>query len=127
MRMRGLVFTQLAAALLLGLLTAADAGAADRYGAIAYSNTTGAFGDAREYPSKREAEEHALSECTKRGRGCKLMITLHNECGALATGANYGFGFAAALTRTKAEGAALGFCRKNTSDCKVAVWTCTSR
>jgi hypothetical protein len=119
-------WTALVAATLLSVCSV-SASAAEYYGALAYSNTTGAFGDSRDYPSRSQAEDKAMSECSKRGKGCKLLITLRNECGALATGKNYGYGFAAAVTRGEAEQVALKYCRKNASDCKIAVWVCTTR
>ena len=64
---------------------------------------------------------------TKRGKGCKVVLWFRNACGALATGTNYGYGFAWAANRSEAEQVALKYCQKYTDSCKIAVWTCTTR
>jgi hypothetical protein len=106
---------------------ASDAAARDYYGAIAYSNTTGAYGYSYDYASRGQAEERSMAECTKRGSGCKVVLWFRNACGALATGRNFGYGFAWATTRGESEQVALRYCGKYTSECKVAAWVCTTR
>lgn|GEM_PF-5377611 len=46
--------------------------AADNYGAIAYSKSSGAYGYSYDFGSREAAEERALSECRARGDGCKI-------------------------------------------------------
>ncbi len=112
---------------LAGVCGSSEAVAADNFGAISYSNTTGAYGYSYDYPSRGQAEDRSLNECSKRGRGCKVVLWFRNACGALATGTNYGYGFAWAASRGEAEQVALKYCQKYTDSCKVAVWTCTTR
>jgi hypothetical protein len=89
-----------------------------RWGAIAYSTRTGAYGYAVDRTTKRDAETEAFRIC---GTNCDLLRTFRNGCGAVAarpkrvssdTGAS----------REIAEAKALRKCGDN---CKIAVWACT--
>jgi len=89
-----------------------------RWGALAYSTKTGAYGYAVDRTTKRDAETEAFRIC---GTNCDLMRTFRNGCAAVAarpkrvssdTGAS----------REIAEAKALRKCGDN---CKIAVWACT--
>ena len=89
-----------------------------RWGAIAYSTKTGAYGYAVDRATKRDAETEAFRIC---GTNCDLLRTVRNGCGAIAarekrvssdTGAS----------REIAQAKAL---RKCGDQCKIAVWACT--
>lgn len=74
-----------------------------RYGAIAYSPTTGAWGTSRGYQVKSQAEQVALAQCGE--QDCRVIISF-NLCGAVASdGANYQGG--TGLSRQAAEQDAL--------------------
>jgi len=114
-------------AVALGLvIAAASAASATNYGAIAYSPSTGARGFSYDYPTRRDAESRAMSECAARGRGCKTVIWFKNACAALATG-NNGWGAAWAGSRRAAENQAMGSCSSRSRGCSILVWSCTSK
>ncbi|KJS16732.1 MAG: hypothetical protein VR78_06945 [Hoeflea sp. BRH_c9] len=115
--------TTLAAAI-LGLT--AGAALADNFGAIAFSQTTGAYGYSFDMGSRRDAETRAMRECRSRSKNCQVAIWFKNACGSVAIGAN-GWGSAWAGTRANAERAARNNCSKHTSGCKVLAWSCTTR
>lgn len=98
--------------------------AADKFGSIAFSQSTGVFGYSHDHGSRRDAEARAMSECSSRGRGCKTAIWFKNSCGSVATGTN-GWGSAWAGNRREAERAAVNNCSKHTHGCKVLAWSCT--
>lgn len=108
------------------MIAAAGAASADNFGAIAYSNTTGAYGYSYDHRSRGSAEVRAMSECRARGRGCKVAIWFKNACGSVAAGSN-GWGSAWASTRRDAERAAIRNCSRYTGGCRTVAWTCTSR
>ncbi|RUL66561.1 DUF4189 domain-containing protein [Dyella dinghuensis] len=57
---------------------------ASTWGAIATDEPHGILGAAVGMPSKREAEQAALSDCrSKNGSDCKLELAYDNECAAL--------------------------------------------
>ncbi|MCY0095088.1 DUF4189 domain-containing protein [Hoeflea ulvae] len=99
---------------------------ADNFGAIAFSQSSGAYGTSYDYSSRRDAENRAMTECRTRSRGCKVAIWFRNACGAVATGAN-GWGSAWAGNRQQAERAAKQNCSKHTNGCRTLAWSCTSR
>jgi len=56
----------------------------DNYGAIAYSESNGAWGSGYNFSSRAAAEMSAMSRC---GRGdCEIKVWFVNACGALAVG-----------------------------------------
>lgn len=74
-----------------------------RYGAIAYSPSTAAWGTSRGYQVKSHAERVALEQCGV--NDCRVIISF-NLCGAVASdGSNYQGG--TGLSRQAAEQAAL--------------------
>ncbi|MHA7652928.1 DUF4189 domain-containing protein [Mycobacterium sp. ML4] len=74
-----------------------------RYGAIAYSPRTGAWGTSRGYQVKAQAERVALEQCGE--NDCRVIISF-NLCGAVASdGSNFQGG--TGLSRQAAEQDAL--------------------
>jgi hypothetical protein len=54
------------------------------YGAIAYSARDKGAGWSYGWDDQGTAEKVALSNCSKRGTACKLVIWFYNSCGAVA-------------------------------------------
>lgn len=98
--------------------------AGDHFGAIAFSNSSGAIGYSYDHGSGYEAQERALQEC---GYGCKVVIGFTNACGALAVGAGRGYGTGWAGNRQAAENTAINYCNSRTTGCDVVRWVCTTR
>jgi hypothetical protein len=61
-------------------------GARRSYGAIAYSPSSGRYGDSYNYASRAQAEARATRECGK--DDCVIAAWFYNQCGALATSRN---------------------------------------
>ena len=79
---------------------------ANRFGAIAYSPSTGVHGLSNDLGSQEEAEKAALNSCAQRARDCKVPLWFRNACGALAVGPN-GFGTGWGVDQGVAESYAL--------------------
>ncbi|NLG47185.1 DUF4189 domain-containing protein [Gordonia sp. (in: high G+C Gram-positive bacteria)] len=74
----------------------APAAAANYYGALALSPSTGATGRALDYPDWSSASNAALSWCGY--TDCKVVVRMRNACGAIAKSNSYwGYGWAANL------------------------------
>ncbi|HEY6259812.1 MAG TPA: DUF4189 domain-containing protein [Xanthobacteraceae bacterium] len=97
---------------------------ADNYGAIAFSQSTGAHGYSNDYRTRAAAERRALEEC---GRDCEVVLWFVNACGALATGDDNGYGTGWAGGRRAAEAIALSACHSNATNCGILRWVCTTR
>jgi serine/threonine-protein kinase len=111
----------------LGALVLPGKAAAQNYGAIAYSPSTGADGWAFDYPTRGVAESMALQDCRKYADDCTVPLWFRDACGALAVGDNNGYGTGWGTSRSIAESYALQTCRKFTSKCAIRRWACTSR
>ena len=109
---------------LVVLMGSPTAAAADYYAAIAYSTESGAVGYSNDFSSRAGAENRALAEC---GADCEVVVWFKNGCGALATGADNGWGSAWATSRAAAETTALANCANETTSCTIERWVCTSR
>jgi len=100
--------------------------AQDYYGAIAYSNSTGAHGWAKDHPSRAAAEKAALSGCSKHADDCAPVLWFKNACGALALGpkaSGWGWGESQQL----ADSAAINACARHSKACTVKQRVCTTR
>ncbi|WP_238927487.1 DUF4189 domain-containing protein [Achromobacter xylosoxidans] len=63
------------------------AGAAQRWGAVAYDALSGSIGISADRASKARAEKDALAQCaTKGGARCVINTTYHDQCVAVAYG-----------------------------------------
>jgi serine/threonine-protein kinase len=101
--------------------------AADRFGAIAYSPTTGAWGSSYDHPTRVDAERAAYNDCRKRAEDCQIPLHFKNACGALAVGGDGGWGTGWGTDRSIAESWAIKICGKHARDCAVLHWVCTTR
>lgn len=100
-------------------ISPAPANAANYYGAIALSPSTGATGRALDYPDYSSASNAALSWCGY--TDCKVVVRMRNACGAIAKSDSYwGYGWAADLYT--AESNALYY----SGGGYVYDWACTS-
>jgi hypothetical protein len=108
----------------LALVSWSTQAAADYYAAIAFSQETGAHGYSNDFRTRGGAEERALREC---GGACQVVLWFRNACGALAVGANNGYGTGWATSRRAAENIAMSGCNQNAASCGVARWVCTTR
>jgi len=112
----------------IGVLAAgAPAKAADKFGAIAFSQKTGAHGFSYDYQSQGAAQNRAMVECDQYGPGCRIASWFKNGCGALAVGTGNGWGAEWGNTRAEAERLALQRCRSHTGRCQIKRWVCTAR
>ena len=97
----------------------------DNYAAIAYSESTGAWGSGYNFSSRAAAEMSAMSRC---GRGdCEIKVWFVNACGALAVGQDGALGWGWADSRAEAENIALAECHSRGSGCGIRCWACTDR
>ena len=99
---------------------------ANRFGAIAYSPSTGSHGWSYDYASREEAERVAVANCAQHARDCNVPIWFQNACGALAVGPS-GYGSGWAINQGLAEAYALGVCGQHSASCSVRRWVCTTR
>lgn len=117
----------MAVAVLLGLAAQIAPARADTYGAIAYSEQNAAYAWSVDRSSAEDANLRALSYCTKKGDGCKVVASFSNGCGALAVGANNRFAAGQAGTSQQAQSDALSACRRmRGSGCDIKVAFCVN-
>ena len=60
----------------VGLALAATPAAAAKWGAVAFSESTGSFGKSWNFSSKDEAGRRAMAECEKHAKDCKIVQTV---------------------------------------------------
>lgn len=98
----------------------------DYYGAIAFSQSTGATGGAWDHYSEGEAARAAVNAC---GRSdCRAVYIFWNTCGALAVGDRGGWGTGRGPDRYSAESYARSSCRSaGNTNCRDYYWVCTTR
>ena len=89
-----------------------------RWGAIAV--TSGAFGTSGNWQSETEANNAALKECNNNSqtKDCKITITYHDQCAALAWGGNYVSAWRGP-DKLQSEKEAMRVCNENSNDCKI--------
>lgn len=111
----------------LGMVAMAPQGAAAQsFGAIAYSPSSGAWGWSSDYGSRGQAERRAIRECRNRGSGCRNAIWFRNACGALAKGNNGGWGANWGNNRNQARSKALRTCRSyGNRGCRIVEAVCS--
>jgi hypothetical protein len=98
---------------------------ADRWGAIAVDGDTGHAGTVTGFATKKTAIDAAMRDCAAGGpNNCKLRLSYHNQCAAVAWGASH-MGFAGAPTESEAQSNAMNGCRKGASDCKIVYSACS--
>lgn len=99
----------------------------NKYGAIAYDISTGAWGWSGDFPSQQAADRYALQKCGTRGRKCMIVSRFLNGCGALAVGEASVWGSGRAGSKSAAERFALSECNKRGHGCSLRAWACTGR
>jgi hypothetical protein len=96
----------------------------DKYGAIAFSESTRNYGYGTDYSTREEAERWALYDC--KAPDAKIILSFSNGCVALTSGKNRRIGKAQANTKAEAERLALAECAEKDQDCKILYSECTS-
>ncbi|HEU0221632.1 MAG TPA: DUF4189 domain-containing protein [Paracoccaceae bacterium] len=106
-------------------ITIATAASAD-FGAIYFSQDTGAYGYAWNYRSQEAAEDAAYEECRKqRARDCEMATWFSDACGALAIADGNGWGASWGNTIREAERKAMQTCKDfNNIGCRIEVSGC---
>ncbi|MGH8067250.1 MAG: DUF4189 domain-containing protein [Candidatus Entotheonellia bacterium] len=94
------------------------------YGALAYNQRDGSYGASYDYRTQPEANARAMREC---GPDCAIVVELANECAAYATGDGVATGWGKGIWRSEAETSALQTCHGAGKNCRVRMWSCTSR
>jgi serine/threonine-protein kinase len=104
-------------------------GSRERHGAIAYSSRKVVYGYSHDYDSAKGASEAAVRNCRGQERGaddCRVLVTFHNACGALALGDRGAYGSAWALSGREASAKALAECRPHGgASCKITRQVCS--
>jgi serine/threonine-protein kinase len=103
------------------LLLAAPVSAADLFGAIAFSPSTGKVGGGWNFASKDEASSESVTQC---GVGDCAAVVVFPSCGAVAVGDGMGMGFSADGSVAKAEETALANCSGYTANCLITMSFC---
>jgi serine/threonine-protein kinase len=104
----------------------AQCAAADRYAAIAFSPSTGAYGYGYGFTSLTEAKNRAVKECD--GADAVVVGSARNGYVALALGdATDAYGVGWASTAASAQAIALAKCRARTTGCYIAVTVFSGR
>ena len=95
------------------------------YGAIAYDTGSGAWGDSYDYHSTDDANQRALSDCSREGPACKVVISFSETCAALAAGDNSAWAANVGDGVGDARHNALVACARNGGrNCAIKVSTC---
>ncbi len=97
------------------------------HGAIAFDSQTQAFGVSWDMPSQEGANLRAEAECYKNGKGCHVVATFVDRCGAYAAGPDNIWGSGFGPTRQVAERWALNYCAKYGGGCQIKAWGCNSQ
>ena len=98
---------------------------AGRYGAIAYSWSSGSWGISSNLLSQSDAENAARKNCGS--RDCDILLLFRGECAALAEGQGRKVGVARAPTLDQSQRAAIENCqRSGGQDCRVLASQCSS-
>ncbi len=109
-------------------MSASVAQARDYYGAISYSQVTGAHGYSYDYGNQAAAQNRAVNECIGAGgTDCVVSTWFRNACGALAVGTGNGWGSHWGNNRNGAEYNAMQACNRNARNCQIVRWVCTTR
>lgn len=104
-----------------------EAQARNKFGAIAISPSSKAMGWSYNYNSKWKANQVALQKCYQHASDCKIATWFRNACGAVAVGANGGWGAAWGRNISQAKWKAKKTCHKYDSYCQPKRWVCTDR
>lgn len=94
-----------------------------RFGAIAYSESTGRFGSSWQVTNQFDAEEHAVLACNR--PDCRPVVSFKNGCGALARARNGAIVYAWSGTITDAKLRASNRCTAQWGSCKPICSVCS--
>jgi hypothetical protein len=98
----------------------------DSHGAIAYSRATGSYGYAYDHDSEAHARRAALRYCGRHASDCRVVVTLVDQCGAIAETPRRDVAAGLGKTRKEAEDRSLAACRAAAgTTCSVVAWTCS--
>jgi len=98
------------------------------FGAIAYGEESGAWGDALDLADGDSANQSAVAKCRQHGQDCRVVLSFQNGCGALAAANNRRYGTGQSPDRQKAESLALAACRGNGGQpCNILIGSCTRK
>src|SRR3989442_1401816 len=121
---RGTVMAWLVGLVVFGCVGQGHSQPRGLYGALAFDRRDGSYGFSYDYPTQREANEHAIQQC---GAGCVVVGEFAKACAAYATGDNAAEGQGIGLWRSEAERQALEMCQRTGENCRIPVCCCTSR
>jgi hypothetical protein len=98
-------------------------GAFVKYGAVAYSPSSGRFGYSDRYGNSESAKERALDEC---GQVDCAATWFSNGCGAFSAGSNGSWGGNWALNEQRAQALSLAHCAQQGGiDCEIKISHCS--
>jgi hypothetical protein len=96
---------------------------APRFGAIAFSPTTGRNGASWGQPTQQAAEWAAVQNCA--APDCQPKLWVNQMCGAMAFGQTREVSTAGGKTREEAELGAMTACAQKQAGCRVVRWVCS--
>ena len=98
---------------------------ADRWGAIAFSETNNSVGVAADMGGERAAQQAAIADChAAGGEGCKVALSYYNQCGVVAWGEKH-VTTARAETINQASERAIQTCSAKSEGCKIVYSNCS--
>lgn len=71
------------------------------------------------------ADSIAMSNCSRRSGGCRVVVTFNAACGAVAVGDNGGWGADRGSDSSSAQHNALVKCGNYGSNCRIVRWACS--
>jgi hypothetical protein len=110
-------------------LGAASGAQAQGFGAISIGNG-GAWGYAAGYEDVSSAQDRAVQECSKHGKGCRVLRVFQNTCAALSVrgqGGDFIFYWVSGRNRDELRTAATRNCEKDGGRCEVLTDFCSGR
>lgn len=124
-RLRPAVLLACLVLLNLAVLALPRPAAAQGYGAIAFSPQTGQWGWSRNYRTRYQAANVAMTNCQSAApRGCRMVVEVRGACASLAIG-QVGWGAGWGTSQARANSEAMGACRQNSRGCTTRVQFCS--
>jgi serine/threonine-protein kinase len=94
-----------------------------RFGAIAYSESSGRFGSSWQFTNQYDAEQQAVSSCNR--PDCRTVVWFKNGCGSLARARNGAIVYAWRGSLTDAKLRASNRCTAQWGSCKLICSVCS--
>ena len=111
---------------LVGGVSIVRADDAQSYGAIAYDRSNGATGWSYSQDDSHTADSLALSQCTKNGGACKVVVSFTNRCAAVAAGTYDRVTTAQGDDADDAQASAITDCSaQGGRQCAIQAWACS--